>query len=68
MDQNNYNDITRLARNESDREKVKLFLNELEPGMNRGVRDPWYDDALFEPVFVEVRDTCQRILNKYKSS
>ena len=68
MDQNNYNDIIRLARNESDKEKAKLFLNELEPGMNRGVRDPWYDDALFEPVYFEIRETCEAILLKYKSS
>ncbi|MFN5706238.1 MAG: low molecular weight protein-tyrosine-phosphatase [bacterium] len=68
MDQNNYNDIIRLARNDSDSAKVKLFLNELEPGMNRGVRDPWFDDKLFEPVFVEIRETCEVILFKYKSS
>ena len=68
MDQNNYNDIIRLARNESDKEKVKLFLNELEPGMNRGVRDPWFDDALFEPVYMEIRETCEAILLKYRSS
>lgn len=65
MDQNNFNDILRLARNDADKSKVELFLNELEPGKNRGVRDPWYDDALFEPVFLEIQATCKKIIEKY---
>lgn len=62
MDAQNYQDILKLARNEFDKAKVELFLNRLEPGMNRGVRDPWFDDALFEPVFKEIEETCSIIL------
>lgn len=65
MDAQNYQDIIKLARDENDKSKVELFLNRLEPGMNRGVRDPWFDDALFEPVFKEIEATCLLILNKY---
>lgn len=62
MDAQNYQDIMKLARNENDKAKVELFLNRLEPGMNRGVRDPWFDDALFEPVFKEIEKSCAAIL------
>ncbi len=65
MDAQNYQDIIKLARDENDKSKVELFLNRLEPGMNRGVRDPWFDDALFEPVFKEIEATCLLIVNKY---
>ena len=65
MDAQNYQDILKLARNDQDKAKVELFLNRLEPGMNRGVRDPWFDDALFEPVFKEIEATCLLIVNKY---
>lgn len=64
MDAQNYQDILKVARNESDKSKVELFLNRLEPGMNRGVRDPWFDDALFEPVFKEIEATCRLIAQK----
>ena len=65
MDAQNFQDIIKLARDENDKSKVELFLNRLEPGMNRGVRDPWFDDALFEPVFKEIEATCLLIVNKY---
>jgi len=64
MDAQNYQDIIKLARDENDKSKVELFLNRLEPGMNRGVRDPWFDDALFEPVFKEIEATCLVIVSK----
>lgn len=63
MDASNYQNILKLARNEQDINKVELFLNRLEPGMNRGVQDPWYDDALFEPVYKEIEKTCKLILS-----
>lgn len=68
MDAQNYQDILALARNENDKSKVELFLNRLEPGMNRGVRDPWFDDALFEPVYLEIEETCKLILSELTKS
>jgi protein-tyrosine phosphatase len=62
MDAQNYQDIIKLARNDIDISKVELFLNRLEPGMNRGVTDPWYKDDLFEPVFLEIDKTCKKIM------
>jgi protein-tyrosine phosphatase len=62
MDSQNYQDIIKLARDENDILKVELFLNRLDPGMNRGVTDPWFNDVLFEPVFLEIEKTCKVIL------
>ena len=67
MDASNYQNILKLARNQDDINKVELFLNRLEPGMNRGVKDPWYDDALFEPVYKEIEQTCKAIIRDFSS-
>jgi len=67
MDASNYQNIVKLARNQEDINKVELFLNRLEPGMNRGVKDPWYDDALFEPVYKEIEQTCKAIIRDFSS-
>lgn len=57
MDLNNYRDVIRKARSESDRQKVQLLLDDQQP-----VPDPWYDDALFAPVFRLIHDACERIV------
>lgn len=57
MDLDNYRDVLSKARKETDREKVQLLLEHQQP-----VPDPWYDDALFEPVFNLIYDACERIV------
>lgn len=57
MDLDNYRDVLRKARTDADREKVSLLLENQEP-----VPDPWYDDALFEPVYNMIYKACQRIV------
>lgn len=59
MDLDNYRDVLRKARNDADREKVQLLLEHQQP-----VPDPWYDDALFEPVYNLIYDACERIVNQ----
>jgi protein-tyrosine phosphatase len=44
MDKSNFSDVIRLARNEADKAKVALYLNELFPGEDREVPDPYYGD------------------------
>lgn len=52
MDDNNYNDVMRKARSQSDRQKVDYILNELHPGSNDVVPDPYYGRLRdFEEVF-----------------
>ncbi len=52
MDSQNYRDIQKLARDEKDLQKVKLILDYLYPGEDKGVPDPYYgEDDGFEKVF-----------------
>lgn len=57
MDRNNYKDVLCLARNETDRRKVRLFLQDAE------VPDPYWDDNQFEPVFSLIEDRCREIIS-----
>jgi len=58
MDLNNYRDIILKARTDADKNKVQLLLDDQQP-----VPDPWYDDALFEPVYNMIYKACEKIIN-----
>lgn len=61
MDKKNLKDVLSLARSEEERKKVKLFLsNEAE------VADPYYDNALFDPVFKEVEARCKELIEEFR--
>lgn len=62
MDQQNQKDVLKQADQVHQREKVMLFLpNELE------VTDPYFDDQLFEPVFLQIEARCKEIIEEIKS-
>ena len=65
MDMSNYNDVIFLARNEEDKKKVKLILNEVFPGENVEVPDPYYGghDG-FQKVFQMLDEACEIIAKK----
>jgi protein-tyrosine phosphatase len=58
MDLSNYRDVIMKARTEADKAKVQLLLDDQQP-----VPDPWYDDALFQPVYDMVFKACEKIIN-----
>jgi len=61
MDRNNLRDVLSLAENITERKKVKLFLqDDLE------VQDPYYDDALFEPVLLEIEKRCRQLIEELR--
>ena len=61
MDKNNLRDVLKLAPDAIHRNKVKLFLsNDLE------VTDPYFDDKLFEPVFLEIEGRCKQLINEIR--
>jgi len=67
MDSSNYNNVIKLASSESDKEKVKLFLNELYPNKNMAVPDPYYGgDQGFEDVYDLVDRATDVIIEKLK--
>ena len=69
MDHSNYQNVLRLARNKEDHEKVKMILNEVSPGNNAPVPDPYYGGQRgFEIVFDLLDEATDSILNKIKET
>ncbi len=66
MDSENYNEVRRAAGPRWDPSKVDLLLNELHPGENRGVPDPWYgEEDGYHAVYSMVDKACRNIIKKY---
>ena len=62
-------DMKRIARNKFDKTKVDLLLNELFPGQNIDVPDPWYGpEPGFHEVYKMINDACDAIIRKYSIS
>lgn len=63
-------EMRRIGSEQFDEDKVVLFLNELYPGLNKNVPDPWYsnsDDA-YEEVFDMIDRTCDVIIKKHNNT
>ena len=55
-----------IAGEKFDKQKVDLLLNELYPGENREVIDPWYEpEAGYHDVFDIINRACDSIINNY---
>ncbi len=65
MDTNNYANVISLARDDNDKIKVDLILNELYPKSFQSVPDPYYggDDG-FQNVFNMLNKACKKIVKK----
>lgn len=67
MDQANLDDVLMLARNKDDKNKVDFIMNELYPGENRIVPDPYYGGAEnFVRVYKMLDTACDAIIEKIK--
>ena len=65
MDNSNYRDVINLCNNPKQSQKVQLILNELFPGENVDVPDPYYGLANgFEAVYQMLNDACDIIAEK----
>lgn len=68
MDASNYENVISLARNEEDRKKVDYILNELQPGSNAEVPDPYFGgDQGFEEVFRMLDEATDRLVEKLRN-
>ncbi len=68
MDNNNYNDVIAMADNDEQKNKVQLILNELFPGENVDVPDPYFGIPNgFEDVYKMLDETCEVIAEKLKT-
>ena len=62
-------DVKTIAGDKYDESKIDFFLNELYPGQNQDVIDPWYggEDGYYD-VFEQIYQGCEVILKKYEAS
>lgn len=61
-------DIRRIAGNKFNPSRVDLLLNELHPGQNLSVPDPWYGtEPGYHEVFKLIDEVCEKIVSKYTS-
>jgi protein-tyrosine phosphatase len=65
MDESNYDNVVKLARNEEDSAKVKMMLNEIYPGENMPVPDPYFGGQQgFEHVYDLLTRSAEKVLNE----
>lgn len=65
MDSSNKDNVLALAKTESHRKKVKLILDEIFPGENVDVPDPYYGgNEGFEDVYKMLDEACEKIAGK----
>lgn len=68
MDSSNLSNVLSLARNEADRQKVRLLLNEQEPNSNAAVPDPYYGTMQdFEYVYQLLDKATDCVIEKIKN-
>lgn len=69
MDASNYKDVQQMSGELWDESKVKLFLDELYPGKNMDVPDPWYgEEEGYHEVYELIDRACDKIIEKYGKS
>jgi protein-tyrosine phosphatase len=60
------NDIRRIAKNKFDATKADLLMNELYPGKDMDVPDPWYGpEPGYHEVYKMLDEVCDAIIKKY---
>jgi protein-tyrosine phosphatase len=59
-------DIRKIAGNKFNEEKAMLFMNELYPGRDLAVPDPWYGpEPGYHEVYKLIDQVCDKIIEKY---
>ncbi len=65
MDSSNYKDVTDMAKSEQEISKVHLIMNELNPGMNQAVPDPWgLSEKHYEEVYEMLDKATDKVIEK----
>ncbi len=66
MDGANYEDVKKMSGEDWDHQKVEFLLNEVTPGKNANVPDPYFggEDG-FENVFNMINEACDFIVHRY---
>lgn len=65
MDGSNYSDLIAQARNNKDEEKIKLLMDEIYPGMQKIVPDPYFGGLDgFEETYTLVEEACEHLAKR----
>lgn len=68
MDQDNYDEVKRIAGNKWNAAKVDFLLNEIYPGQNKDIFDPWYGGVEgFYEVYEMIEKACEAVVGRYIS-
>jgi protein-tyrosine phosphatase len=60
-----FGEIKRIAKNKWNEKKIDLLMNELYPGKNMDVPDPWYGpEAGYHEAFKLIEAVCDKIIEK----
>ena len=63
MDTNNYAHLISLASNETERNKIRMILNEINPKANQSVPDPYYGgENGFQDIYNILDKACNKII------
>ena len=66
MSEDVLDDIRWISKENWDEKKVGLLLNELYPGRNKSIPDPWFgSEKDFHAVYKMIEDACDEIIKKY---
>ncbi|MBS1621630.1 MAG: low molecular weight phosphotyrosine protein phosphatase [Bacteroidetes bacterium] len=66
MDENNYEDVKAMGSELWNKLKVDLLMNELYPGENRSVPDPYFGtETDYHNVFDLLDKACDKVIEKF---
>lgn len=66
MDASNHKNVTDMAKSEAEIAKVKMIMNEVSPGMNQAVPDPWgLTQKHYEEVYAMLDVATDKVIERY---
>ena len=65
MDASNYRDLMLQAKDESEKNKVRIIMNLVYPEQNIGIPDPYYDHEKYTDVFNMLDAACDKVIELY---
>ena len=66
MDIQNLKDLRGWALDKAEENKISLIMNEVYPGENISVPDPYFNDDGFEIVYQMLDKACDKIIERFQ--